>query len=143
MRTMYNDERAHQRLLRVMEQHRGHDLAALAESAKIEVSSSGKANIELDFIEPGLRASLNVNQRSEALRDDVQRIVETARETVRQAQIDSRQIDALYFTGGSTGLDSLVERLTSAFPTAQTVRGNRFTSVVSGLAITAQRRFER
>ena len=143
MRTMYNDERAHQRLLRVMEQHRGHDLAAHAETAKIEVSISGKATIELGFIEPGLHASLNVNQRSEALRDDVQRIVATAHETVRQAQIDSRQIDALYFTGGSTGLDSLVERLTSAFPAAQTVRGNRFTSVVSGLAITAQRRFER
>ncbi len=84
-----------------------------------------------------------MSQQSEALRDDVQRIVETARETVRQAQIDSGQIDALYFTGGSTGLESLVERLTSAFPAAHTVRGNRFTSVVSGLAITAQRRFER
>ncbi len=54
MRTMYNDERAHQRLLRVMEQHRGHDLAAHAETAKIEVSSSGEATIELGFIDPGL-----------------------------------------------------------------------------------------
>ena len=143
MRTMYNDERAHQRLLRVMEQHRGHDLAALAEAAKIEVSNSGKATIELGFIETGLSQSLTESEQSEALKDDVRRIVETAHETVRQAQIDSRQIDALYFTGGSTGLDSLVERLTSAFPAAQTVRGNRFTSVVSGLAITAQRRFDR
>ena len=143
MRPMYNDERAHQRLLRVMERHRGHDLAAHAEAAKIEVSNSGKAIIELGFIEPGLHQLLTESQQSDALKDDVRRIVETAHETVRQAQIDSSQIDALYFTGGSTGLDTLVKRLTSAFPAAQTVRGDRFRSVVSGLAITAQRRFDR
>lgn len=143
MRPMYNDERAHQRLLRVLEQHRGHELAARAEGAKIEVSNSGKATIELGFIEPGLHHLLTEIQQSEALKDDVRRIVDTAHETVRQAQVDSSEIDALYFTGGSTGLDTLVKRLTSAFPAAQTVRGNRFTSVVSGLAITAQRRFDR
>ena len=141
MRTMYNDERAHQRLLRVMEQHRGHDLAAHAEAAKIEVSTVGRATIKLDFIDHGLCESLTEDVQSRALSDDVKRIVETARETARQAQIDPTQIDALYFTGGSTGLESLVKRLACAFPAAHTVRGDRFTSVVSGLAITAQRRF--
>ena len=142
MRTMYNDERAHQRLLRVLEQHRGHDLAARAETAKIEVSNFGKATIELGFIEAGLKQLLTESEQRGVLRNGVERIVGAARETVRQAQIDSSRIDALYFTGGSTGLDSLVERLTSAFPAAQTVRGDRFASVASGLAITAQRRFE-
>ena len=69
------------------------------------------------------------------------RIANTARETVRRAQINADEIDALYFTGGSTGLDFLAARLAEAFSAAQTVRGDRYASVVSGLAITAHRKF--
>ena len=141
MRNMYNDQRAHQRLMRVLTQHRGHDLAARAEAAKIAVSESGKSIIELGFIEPGLELPFVEREQQLALQEDVHRIVHTARETVRRAQINGDEIDALYFTGGSTGLDFLAARLADAFPAAQTVRGDRYASVVSGLAITAQRKF--
>jgi hypothetical chaperone protein len=141
MRSMYNDQLAHQRLMRVLEQHRGHDLAARAEAAKIEVSDSGSAVIELDFIEPGLKQHFSAEQQTVALNDNIERIVGTARETVRRAQLDVGHIDAIYFTGGSTGLDVMAARLAAAFPAAEAVRGDRYTSVVSGLAITAQRRF--
>ncbi len=141
MRTMYNDQRAHERLMRVLEQHRGHDLAARSELAKIDVSESGSAVIDLDFIEPDLRQPFSEEQQAVALDDKVDRIVETARETVRRARIGADRIDALYFTGGSTGLRTLVTRLAAAFPLAQAVTGDRYSSVVSGLAITAQRRF--
>ena len=141
MRNMYNDQRAHQRLMRVLTEHRGHDLAARAEAAKIAVSESGESIIELGFIEPGLKLSFVEREQQLALQADVQRIVNTARETVRKAQIDADEIDAIYFTGGSTGLDFLAAQLAGAFPTAQAVRGDRYASVVSGLAITAQRRF--
>jgi hypothetical chaperone protein len=57
------------------------------------------------------------------------------------AQLDAGRIDALYFTGGSTGLRTLVDRLAARFPAATAVRGDRYASVVSGLAITAERRF--
>ena len=53
----------------------------------------------------------------------------------------SDRIDALYCTGGSTGLKSLVAQLAAAFPSSRVIRGDRFASVVSGLAITAKRRF--
>ncbi len=141
MRTMYNNQLAHQRLMRVLDQHRGHDLAARAEAAKIEVSDSGSAVIELDFIEPDLRQAFSEEQQTVALHNGVEQIVGTARETVRRAQLDGGRIDALYFTGGSTGLNVLVESLATAFPLASAVRGDRYASVVSGLAITAQRRY--
>ena len=75
------------------------------------------------------------------MHDDVDRIVATARDTVRMAELAVDRVDAIYFTGGSTGLDFLAARLAAAFPAAQPVRGDRYASVVSGLAITAQRRF--
>jgi hypothetical chaperone protein len=39
----------------------------------------------------------------------------------------------LYFTGGSTGLTPLVDRIAAGFPAAQRVRGDRFASVAQGL----------
>jgi len=141
MRRMYHDQRAHQRLMRVLEQHRGHELAARAEAAKIEVSDAGHAVIDLRFIEPGLQKPLSEDQQAMALQASVERIVAAARETVQLAQIGTDRIDALYCTGGSTGLKPLVAQLAAIFPSAQVIRGDRFASVVSGLAITAERRF--
>ena len=119
MRRMYHDHRAHQRLMRVLEEHRGHELAARSETAKIEVSDSGHAVIDLRFIELGLQKPLSEDQQAMALQANVERIVDTARETVRLAQIGTDRIDALYCTGGSTGLKSLVGHLAAVFPSAQ------------------------
>jgi hypothetical chaperone protein len=141
MRRMYSDHDAHRRLMQVLNHHRGHDLAACAETAKIAVSESGTASIDLGFVEPGLQVPVDDHDLGIALKSDVERIVSTARETVRMAQVDAGRIGAVYFTGGSTGLGFLAERIGTAFPAAQAVRGDRYSSVVSGLAITAQRRF--
>jgi hypothetical chaperone protein len=141
MRRMYTDHDAHRRLMQVLNHHRGHDLAACAEAAKIAVSESGMASIDLGFVEPGLQMAVEDRELGIALQFDVERIVSTARETVRMAQLDAGRIGAVYFTGGSTGLGFLAERIGAAFPAAEAVRGDRYSSVVSGLAITAQRRF--
>jgi len=140
MRAMYNDVLAHARLMRVLEQQRGHDLSARAEAAKIEVSELGTAEIALHFIEPGLRQPLTERQQDLALAGDLERIVAAARATLKLAGVDRNKVNALYFTGGSTGLHELVRQLSAAFPAAETVRGDRYSSVVSGLAITAARR---
>lgn len=141
MRTMYDDAQAHQRLMRVLTQHRGHDLAARAEEAKIGVSETGAAVVDLGFVEAGLEIPFAEQELGGVLQDGVDRIVSTARTAVRMAQLKADSIDAIYFTGGSTGLSVLVRQLAAAFPGAQPVRGDRYSSVVSGLAITAQRRF--
>jgi len=60
---------------------------------------------------------------------------------VAQAGLVPAQIDALYFTGGSTGLRLLADRIAAVFPTAQVARGDRFASVVTGLGLHAQRWF--
>jgi len=141
MRTMYDDQHAHQRLMRVLTHHRGHDLAARAEEAKIGVSEMGATVVDLGFVEAGLQIALAERELGAMLNEGVERIVSTARTTVRMAQLNANSIDAIYFTGGSTGLSQLVAQLGDAFPSAQTVCGDRYSSVVSGLAITAKQRF--
>ncbi len=51
------------------------------------------------------------------------------------------QIDALYFTGGSTGFRLLASRIGAAFPAARAVRGDRFAECRDRLGLFAQRRF--
>jgi hypothetical chaperone protein len=60
---------------------------------------------------------------------------------VALAGLKPNQIDALYFAGGSTGLRLLASRIAAAFPSAHSVRGDRFASVANGLGLHALRWF--
>ncbi|TXC67586.1 Hsp70 family protein [Piscinibacter aquaticus] len=143
MRGFYADLRHHDRLMIVVDERLGHELAARAEDGKIAVAEGGRTTIDLSHVERRLAVELTEPQAVAALDADIERIVEAGRETVRQAGLKPEGIDALYFTGGSTGLRLLAQRIASAFPAARQVRGDRFASVASGLAVFAQRWFER
>ncbi len=90
---------------------------------------------------PASRVALAEADALRALDADLDRIVAAARATVAQAGLAADAVDALYLTGGSTGLDILSQRLHRAFAGARLVRGDRFASVATGLALFAQRRF--
>jgi len=141
MRSFYADAAQHRRLMTVVSEHYGHDLVARAEAAKIAVAGGGRSTIDLDHVEAGLASELDEVEAARALDADLDRIVAAARTTVGQAGLADGAVDALYLTGGSTGLDILSERLRAAFPGARLVRGDRFASVATGLALFAQRRF--
>ena len=140
MRSFYADAAQHRRLMTVVTEHYGHDLVARAEAAKIAVAGGGRSTIDLDHVEAGLASELDEVEAARALDADLDRIVAAARTTVGQAGLADGAVDALYLTGGSTGLDILSERLRAAFPGARLVRGDRFASVATGLALFAQRR---
>jgi hypothetical chaperone protein len=128
----------HRRLMRVLTQRLGHALAAAAEQAKIDVATDEHAAIDLAEVEAGLQAALTEPDAAAAIETDLERIVEAARETARRAGLAPDAVDTLYFTGGSTGLPSLVRRIGAAFPAAQAVRGDRFASVAQGLGVHAR-----
>jgi len=137
MRDYYGDLVHHRRLMTVLEERLGHWLAGAAEQAKIDVATAGAARIDLGIIESGLAADLGEAQAAAAIEADLERIVLAARETVRMAGVAPAQVDVLYFTGGSTGLRSLVDRIAAPFPAAARVRGDRFASVAQGLGLHA------
>jgi len=143
MRSFYGNVLHHQRLMTVVEDHLGHELAARAEGAKIAVSGGGDALIDLGLIENGLQVPLSEATAMQALQADIGRIVQAGRETVAQAGLRPEQVDALYFTGGSTGLRFLAEQIAADYPKAQQVRGDRFASVATGLGLHAARLFAR
>lgn len=141
MRSFYADPAQHRRLMTVLTDRLGHELLGRAEAAKIAVAEGGASPIDLGHVEPRLAAELDEPGIDAALEADLDRIVAAAHATVRLAGLEPGAVDALYFTGGSTGLRLLADRLQGAFPTARPVRGDRFASVVTGLALHAARRF--
>ena len=138
MRAVYADGDRHRRLVRVLSHRLGHQLAARAEQAKIDVAGDGAARIDLAAIEAGLAVGFDAPRQEAALDADLQRIVDAADETVRLAGLERGAIQALYFTGGSTGLAALIDKIAALFPAAERVVGDRFASVVSGLGLRAR-----
>ena len=141
MRGFYSDASHHRRLMVLVDERLGHELAARAEQAKIDVAEGADTRIDLSHVEARLSVGLSEHSAVQAIEADIERIVATARLTVDQAGLKPDQIDALFFTGGSTGLRLLAQRIAAAFPTARAVRGDRFASVATGLGLDAQRRF--
>jgi hypothetical chaperone protein len=143
LRVNFADLKQHQRLMTVITERLGHELAARAEQAKIDVAGGGEAVVDLSHVESRLSVRLSEAQAVEAIEGDIERIVAAARDTAAQAGLKPQQIDALYFTGGSTGFRLLSQKIADAFPTARAVRGDRFASVATGLGLHAERLYGR
>jgi len=142
MADFYGDPAHHRRLMKVVQERLGHALVARAEAAKIAVADGGSTDIDLGLVEASLHNGLDAEQAARALEADVERITACALDTVRLAGLKATQLDALYFTGGSTGLTLLTDALQAAFPSARAVRGDRLASVATGLGLYAGRLFK-
>ncbi|MBQ0942796.1 Hsp70 family protein [Ideonella sp. 4Y16] len=141
MKTFYADWGLHARLMAIIDQRLGHGLMAAAEAAKIAVAEGQAAPIDLDAVEPGLASHLDEAQALDALETDLERIVQAGLETVRRAGVAPSAIEAVYLTGGSTGLAPLATRIAAPYAQARTVRGDRLASVAQGLGLHAARVF--
>ncbi|WP_028312015.1 Hsp70 family protein [Derxia gummosa] len=138
---LYADRAQHARLMRVLEDQLGHGLLGIAEDTKIAVAAGGSTRVDLSLIERELALDFDEAGLVQAVDDEIARIVGAATETARLAGVGTDEIDAVYFTGGSTGLRLLTERIRAGFPKAQAVTGDRFASVAVGLGIHAGRLF--
>ncbi len=133
MKSFYADSKHHARLMTVLELRLGHALTALAEKAKIAVANSAHASVELGQLDKGLQVTLEDGAVMASIDTSLERIADAARATIGMAGVAAAQVDAVYFTGGSTGLAALTRRIAAQFPQARAVHGNRFASVVQGL----------
>jgi hypothetical chaperone protein len=141
MRSFYSELAHHERLMTVVGKRLGHALVAQAEAAKIAVAEGGCTTLDLGALQAGLRVELEAASAVDAVQADLRRIVDAALETLAQAALRSDRVDALYLTGGSTGLRPLAQGIAACFPAATVVQGDRFASVAQGLGVHAQRLF--
>ena len=57
------------------------------------------------------------------------------------AGVSADAVDTVFFTGGSSGVPLLRERIAAQLPSARRVEGDLFGSIGAGLAIDAARKF--
>ena len=138
MRHMAEDRSLTQRLLTVIETRAGHQIAAAVEGAKIALSDMEAARIDLGSIEAGWVHEVTRQTLIAAVAADVQRVADTALDTVQRAGLAPRAVGTLFLTGGSTALPGFEAAIRAVFPEARVHYGDRFSSVASGLGIAAR-----
>ena len=129
------------RLVRVLDEQRGHTLAMEIEEAKIGLSAAPRASIALDWIEPGLQAGVARKELVGHTQNLAERITARIAICLDQAGLRAEDIDAVFLTGGSVQLAHVRKAITAAVPNARAIDGDTFGAVGKGLTIEAVRRY--
>jgi hypothetical chaperone protein len=129
------------RLVRVVDEQRGHTLAMEVEEAKIALSDTRRADIPLEWVAPGLSAAIGRPDLVSHTRQLAERIGARIKVCLAQAQLSASDIDAVFLTGGSVRLAHVRKAITKAAPSARIVEGDTFGAVGKGLTLEALLRY--
>lgn len=125
------------RLLRVVREQTGHQLAGDVEMAKIALSDQDLARLELPYVEANLAIELSRPSFERATAIETQKIANRIHECLRQAGVGPEAITTLFLTGGTSAIPAVRAACEATVPAAKVVEGDRFGSVGLGLTIHA------
>jgi len=129
------------RLRNLIEDRAGHWLAIQVEGAKIALSGADMVRLELDRLSPPETLDVARAQFEAAIAGLVDQVGATVTRLFADAGVAPADVDTVFFTGGSSGVGLLRERIGALVPGARRVEGDLFGSIGAGLALDAQRRF--
>tara|TARA_R110001599_G_scaffold171353_1_gene362305 strand:+ start:325889 stop:327139 length:1251 start_codon:yes stop_codon:yes gene_type:complete len=128
-------------LLHLIENRNGHWLAMKSEEGKIALSAHTQTALLLDRLSPNQTVQLQRDEFEDAIDKMVGSIEVTVSKLLLDAGIMAEQVDTVFFTGGSSGVHLLRERIAALLPSARRVEGDLFGSIGAGLALDAERKF--
>ncbi|MCY1344725.1 Chaperone protein HscA [compost metagenome] len=129
------------RLVRLIRERAGHWLAIQVEGAKIALSDTVSTELDLHRLEQGLTLAITRDEFDASIDKLVAKTEKTVQQLLVDAGVDGDGIDTIFFTGGSSSVPLLRQRLAALLPQARCVEGDRFGSIGSGLALDAVRKF--
>ncbi|MES2749951.1 MAG: Hsp70 family protein [Pseudomonadota bacterium] len=129
------------RLVRVLDEQRGHTLAMEVEDAKIALSDRRQTPISLEWIKPGLSVAVGRADLVGHTRQLAQRIAARVKICLEQALLTADDIDVVFLTGGSVQLAHVRNAIIKAVPAARIIEGDTFGAVGKGLTIEAAQRY--
>lgn len=132
------DPKTMQRLVKVIADQLGHELAFAVERGKIAANSGETGGrIDMGLVDRGLAAPIGPGSLAAALnafRDDLRRAMY---ETLFHAKVTPDQIESIVLVGGSSLMSMVSDEARAVCPQAQVHRSEAFTAVVDGLGIAA------
>jgi hypothetical chaperone protein len=129
------------RLVRVLDEQRGHTIAMEVEEAKIALSDKKKFDMSFDWVEPGLSVAVGRKDLVTHTARLAANIAARITKCLQQAQLAAEDIDAVFLTGGSAQLAHVREAIIKMVPAARLIEGDKFGAVGKGLTIEAARRY--
>jgi hypothetical chaperone protein len=129
------------RLRHLIDERAGHWLAMRVEDAKIGLSATPLVELDLDRLSPPERLQVERAVFEAAIAGLVDQVGATVQRLLGEAGVAADQVDTVFFTGGSSGVAALRERIAAIVPQARRVEGDLFGSIGAGLAIDAARKF--
>lgn len=136
-----------ERFLHLLDQRDGHWLAIKAEEAKIMLSDQDSISLKLERLRSKTQAQLEcvltLDQAGfqSSISHLMEQIAVTIQKVLDDAGVTAADIDTVFFTGGSSGVRGLRERIAAMVPDAKRVEGDLFGSIGAGLGLDAHRRF--
>jgi hypothetical chaperone protein len=128
-------------LQKLIEQRAGHWLALKVEEGKIGLSDAAEVELALERLSPARNITLQRAQFDDAITHLVGSIEHTVLTMLRDAGVAPQAVDTVFFTGGSSGVRVLREKIAALVPSARRVEGDLFGSIGAGLALDAVRKF--
>jgi hypothetical chaperone protein len=128
-------------LQNLIEDRAGHWLAMKVEEGKIALSAAPTVALELDRLSPPQLLTLQREQFEAATSHLVSSCEQAVTKLLADAGIRAEDVDTVFFTGGSSGVRMLRERIGAMLPDARKVEGDLFGSIGAGLALDAVRKF--
>ena len=128
-------------LQRLIDERAGHWLAMQVEEGKIALSDATEATLVLDRLAPAHTLTLQRDGFEQAITQLVGSVDQTVLKLLADAGVKPDQVDTVFFTGGSSGVRLLRERIGALVPNARRVEGDLFGSIGAGLALDAVRKF--
>jgi len=130
-----------ERLLRVLENRKGHELLASVETAKIALSSSKVTTLDFDRSVADISLNIKRAELEAAVSESLKRIRSRIESVLGMAGLTPDSISAVFVTGGAAMMPSVRKAIAAAVPAARLIAGDAFGSVATGLALDAARRF--
>lgn len=129
------------RLRSLIEDRAGHWLAMQVEAAKIGLSDAPAVTLDLDRLAPPELLRVERATFTDAIAGLTDDIGATVQRLLVDAGVAPERVDTVFFTGGSSGVGALRERIAAIVPDARRVEGDLFGSIGAGLALDASRKF--
>ncbi len=129
------------RLQALVAQRAGHWLAMQVEQAKMALSGADETRMDLGRLSAGETLLLRRADFDGAISTLVDDIAASVNGLLRDAGVPANAVDTVFFTGGSSSVPLLRERIAALLPQAHRVEGDLFGSIGSGLALDALRQF--
>jgi hypothetical chaperone protein len=136
-----NDKKLTGRLIKLLDEKEGHNLLQQVENAKKELSDKQQVPLDLSFVEKALQLNLNKPDFETVIANDLGKIKTVINGLLNDSSVKPDQVDAVFFTGGTTRINALQNEVMGLFKNARVVKGDVFNSVAMGLSTDALNRF--